>query len=117
MKKGNLVLAMVWVAAIAYFSGGCSNPERNAGQNIAKTDTIFIENMQFVPSQISIHKGDEVIWINKGIVGHNVTDVESQAWTSGNIEPGSSWKMKPTESIQYFCTIHPTRKGSVTLIE
>jgi len=117
MKKVNLVLAVVWVAVIAFLGVGCGNSERNAAQNLAKTDTVFIENMQFVPSQISIHKGDEIIWFNKGIVGHNVTDVESQSWTSGNIEPGSSWKMKPNESIQYFCTIHPTMKGSVTLIE
>lgn len=80
-----------------------------------KTDTVVIENMQFGPAQLNILAGDTVIWINKGIVTHNVTEDTAQTWTSGDIKVGDSWKTIPEKSFKYLCTVHPTMKGSVTV--
>lgn len=92
----------------------CNNAS-NDQTKAPKTDTVVIENMQFIPGELVIHKGDTVVWINKGIVGHNVTDDPGASWTSGNIEVGATWKTAPQESLKYFCTIHPTMKGTITV--
>lgn len=36
-------------------------------------DTVIIKGMAFSPSELRVHKGDTVVWINEDIVAHNVT--------------------------------------------
>lgn len=84
-------------------------------ERAAKIDTVIIKGMQFHPAKLTIHKGDEVVWINEGVVEHDVsTDIE-HTWTSGIIEKGSSFKTKPEKSFEYICSIHPTMKGEVVV--
>ncbi|MCZ2224863.1 MAG: hypothetical protein LC122_14670 [Chitinophagales bacterium] len=87
----------------------------NNASSAPKSDTVIIENMQFNPADLSINKGDTVVWINKDIVVHNVTEATSQAWTSGDIKINTSWSQTPTNSYHYICSIHPTMKGSITI--
>lgn len=86
-------------------------------QNGNKTDTIIIEQMQFIPAELTIQKGDTVVWINKGIVEHDISDFPDKTWTSGTLKIGESWKKVPTESFDYFCSIHMTMKGSIKVID
>lgn len=95
------------------FGTGCQFTGSKA--YVPKTDTVVINNMQFQPANLILHPGDTVIWINKGIVAHNVTEDSMESWTSGDINPGNSWKMVPDKNIQYFCTVHPTMKGTIQL--
>ena len=76
-------------------------------------DTIIIKNMVFTPSELHIHKGGSVIWINRDIVPHNVTDFPGNKWTSGTLTKGSSWERKIDHTLDYYCSIHPTMKGKV----
>ncbi len=82
-----------------------------------KTHTVIIEAMKFKPAHLTIHKGDIVVWINKGLVQHNVTDFPSKSWTSGMIQVGEKWEMTPDKSFNYYCSIHPTMLGSITVEE
>jgi plastocyanin len=81
------------------------------------TDTVIIEGMQFKPKQLTVYKGDTIIWINNDIVAHNVTEDTAQTWTSDSIDIGKTWTMIPSKSFNYLCSIHPTMKGVVTVIE
>lgn len=80
---------------------------------VSKVHTVTIKAMQFHPDQLTINEGDEVVWINEGVVVHDVSQDPDKSWTSGNIEIGKSWKTTPKESFDYFCSIHPTMKGSI----
>lgn len=74
---------------------------------------VIIEGMQFKPENLKVHAGDKVVWVNKDIVTHNVTEEPNKYWTSGNILVGNSWEMVIDKDIIYICTLHPTMKGSV----
>lgn len=76
-------------------------------------DTVVIKGMVFEPKELHVHKGDIVVWINKDIVAHNVTDSPENKWTSGNLNRGISWKKTIGETFDYYCSIHPTMTGKI----
>ena len=39
----------------------------------AERDTVLMENMEFVPAQLSVAPGTEVLWINESTLDHTVT--------------------------------------------
>ncbi|MEO8710618.1 MAG: plastocyanin/azurin family copper-binding protein [Parafilimonas sp.] len=105
---------------------GCSSP---SGETEDKTSTqetpeekpapslyvVQIEQMKFLPADITVHAGDTIMWINNDMVGHDVTEEKSKAWSSSLLPPGKSWKFVPKESADYYCSIHVVMKGSVTV--
>lgn len=84
-------------------------------ESVVKTDTVIITQMQFQPATLTIHKGDKVVWINQGIVEHDVSSDVKQIWTSGTIEIGKTFETVPDKSFKYICSIHPTMKGEVVV--
>lgn len=86
-------------------------------QDIAnKTHIIEIKNMKFVPNELVVQAGDVVVWINKDIVPHNVTEQKTAAWASPLLKPGDSWKMPVAQSADYYCTLHVTMKAKLKVI-
>lgn len=78
-------------------------------------DTVVIKQMQFSPAVLNVKVGDTVIFINKDIVPHNVTEEKSRAFYSDTLPVGASWKLVVKDSANYLCTIHPTMKGKLAL--
>ena len=78
-------------------------------------DTVVISGMEFHPAVLNVKKGASIVWINKDIVVHDVTDFPNKKWTSGALQPGNSWKMKVENDFDYFCSIHITMKGKIVL--
>ena len=78
-----------------------------------KVHTVIIKEMKFQPSEIRVDKGDIVVWINKDIVTHNVTEEKEKGWASPALSAGKSWKMTVKKSFSYFCTLHPIMKGTI----
>ena len=128
MKKRFLTFAMLTSLALIVAITACkneSNGDDNSGetteatQPIAstapKTDTVIIQSMTFTPQNLTINQGDTVLWINKGIVGHNITVKGQENSLSGDFQPGQSWSMVPDSSFDYFCNIHPTMTASITI--
>ena len=79
-----------------------------------KTYTVEIKDMKFVPNDIVVDKGDTVMWINRDMVPHDVTD-SAKAWSSGPLAAGGSWKTAITDDVDYYCSIHVVMKGKVEL--
>ncbi|MEO6903018.1 MAG: plastocyanin/azurin family copper-binding protein [Bacteroidia bacterium] len=106
MKKGILF----FLSAMLFL--GCSN------QNCykPKRHIVEIKDMKFQPENLNVHKGDTVIWINKDIVAHDVTQ-ENKAWASTPIASDSSWKKVITRSDAYYCSIHVIMNGKLTVNE
>ncbi len=79
-----------------------------------KKHTVVIEKMKFNPPNIEVHKGDTIVFINKGFVAHDVTE-KNDKWASPKLKPGDSWKMVAQKSSEYYCSIHVVMKGKVTV--
>ena len=88
----------------------CSSAPENY---VPKTDTVMIFQMKFQPAELTVHKGDTVVWINKDMVAHDVTQVPNGTWSSKSLAPGKSWKMSVGESDDYFCSIHVVMVGKL----
>lgn len=84
---------------------------------VSGPDTVVISGMKFNPQHLTIQKGDTVVWFNNGIVVHDVTVDSLATWTSDSIQVGETWSKVPKEEFDYFCSIHPTMKGSITVKE
>lgn len=97
----------------------CTTPEERAAENeaknITKVHTVVIQQMKFTPADITVNEGDMVIWINRDIVDHNVTEETNKEWSSSNLPPGKYWNMVVIKNATYLCTIHPVMKGSLNV--
>lgn len=105
--KNGLLLSFFLVLVV-----GCSNLTSYTPQ----TYIVEILNMEFQPADLKVHQGDTVIWINKDIVAHDVTE-EERAWGSPTLASDSSWKKVIMKSDSYYCSIHVIMKGKLTVEE
>ena len=74
----------------------------------------------FVPSSVSIKKGDTVNWINSDTAAHTVTGGTPDGGPDGTFDSslvmaGSSFanKFDKSGSYDYFCMVHPWMQGNV----
>jgi len=81
-----------------------------------ETHTVTIENMVFNPPELTVNKGDTVIWINKDFFPHTVT-AENGSYDSKPINVGKKWKYvaKRTGTSEYKCSLHPTMHGRLII--
>jgi plastocyanin len=73
---------------------------------------VQIEQMKFFPSDISVNRGDTIMWINNDMVAHDVTEEKNKSWSSSLLQPGKTWKLVVKEGADYYCSIHVVMKGS-----
>jgi plastocyanin len=77
---------------------------------------VTLENLQFSPRELTVHRGDRIVWVNKDLFPHTAT-ADGHAFDSGSIPPNGSWTYvarKPGE-YSYGCTFHPTMKATLTV--
>lgn len=105
-----------------FFLNSCSSPEGNTPKSetakensVHSVDTVVIKQMQFTPAELIVKKGDTVVWINKDLVDHNITEEKNKAFYSDTLAVGKSWKWAVTGNADYFCSIHPAMKGKILL--
>ena len=81
-----------------------------------QTHTITIENVQYNPQQLTVKRGDRIVWINKDLFPHTVTST-THAFDSGSIAPNAKWTYVARKSGEYAytCTFHPTMKAQLTV--
>jgi plastocyanin len=82
-------------------------------KNTATFHTVLIKQMKFEPAELTLHKGDTVLWINKDITDHDVTEETRKAWASPKLMIGKSWTKVVKESTNYYCSIHVVMKGKL----
>ncbi len=118
IANGTIAAAITGLALVA----ACSTaekpkaPARNPPVAYAPTSVaVTISQMKFQPDTLRVHKGDTVIFTNKDVVDHDVTELPDSAWTSGPLHPGDSWKWIADSTAYYFCSIHVVMRGTVTV--
>jgi plastocyanin len=89
--------------------------ETPAPENEAETHTIEIRQMKFEPEILNVKKGDKIIWINKDIVEHDITELNNKVWASSRLPTGASWSMSVTKTEAYYCNLHVVMKGKVVV--
>jgi plastocyanin len=80
----------------------------------ATQHTVTIEGMQFNPPQLTVHRGERIVWVNKDLFPHTVT-ANDKAFDSGSIAADASWAFTPAKAgdYAYSCSFHPTMKGMI----
>jgi plastocyanin len=98
------------LAALVLSSGISAAEEQQAANSTAHT--VVIENMQYNPPELRVHRGERIVWVNKDLFPHTVS-AASHAFDSGSIAAGSSWTYVASKAGEYAygCTFHPTMKG------
>ena len=73
----------------------------------------------YIPSKITINKGEQVTWINEDSAFHSVTsgfyDTPTDLFDSGYMDPFDVYVLTFDDegTFDYFCTLHPWMEGQV----
>jgi plastocyanin len=87
----------------------------SCGAVAAATHTVTIAGMHFNPDSLTVASGDAIVWVNKDLVAHTVTEAGGHAFDSHEIAPQASWTYvarKPGR-YPYGCTLHPAMKATL----
>jgi len=78
---------------------------------------VTIVSRAYRPAAVTIEAGQTVTWTNRGFTPHTVTAVGGE-FDSGRLNLGESFKVtfSTPGTFAYACTIHPSMKGTVTVL-
>jgi plastocyanin len=81
----------------------------------AATIQVTIDNLVFVPAEVTAKVGDTVEWINEDILAHTATATNGD-WNVA-IAPKQTARLvvKKPGNVDYFCKYHPNMKGRVVV--
>jgi plastocyanin len=100
----------IWTTCTGLFLLNCkTTPETT----VPAKHVVEIKAMKFQPAELIVNSGDTVIWINRDIVAHDVTEESGKAWTSSLMPAGASWSLVVAKSADYYCSIHEVMKGKL----
>jgi len=76
--------------------------------------TVTIEGNAFRPDDLTVDRGDTVVWVNRDFYPHTATDTEGR-FDSGVIPANESWALTVDASgeLAYTCTFHPAMKATL----
>jgi plastocyanin len=106
----NILAGSFYFLSCLLFTPGQS---ATAKKQAPQTHTVQIIQMKFVPAVLEVKKGDKIVFINKDMVVHNVTEQTGKSWKSPEIASDASWSMIATKNVSYFCSFHPVMKGKL----
>ncbi|MGN6618077.1 MAG: plastocyanin/azurin family copper-binding protein [Ilyomonas sp.] len=112
MKNFLLARSCLLLLLIGFLLQSCTNSNQESKHQLY---TVEIKQMKFNPAEITVHKGDTIVFENKDLVAHDVTEEKDKAWTSGSLAPNASWKMVADKNSDYFCSIHVVMKGKIRI--
>ncbi|MGC9154333.1 MAG: cupredoxin domain-containing protein [Ferrimicrobium sp.] len=112
---GGLVLAACGSSAA---SVGASNLHPGPSAS-GKSATIVISNFQFIPDEVVVHQGEEIIIHNEDSVGHTFT-ADNRSFNTGVIPPGHTVHFiihnKPG-TYPFLCLIHQFMTGTLVVVK
>ncbi len=98
-------------------AGLASAPSGEA--SLASGPTVVeMRGLGYQPMTLTVTAGDTVVWINRDIVPHTVTEIERE-WTSVEMRTGAKWAWVATnekgDTTRYYCAYHPTMRGIIVV--
>ena len=92
-------------------------PSGKSGKD--NVEKVEMKDINYVPAQVTIPAGTTIQWTNNDSVAHTVTkgDGPGPKFDSKTIDQGDTFERNFTNkgTINYFCTIHPNQKGTITV--
>jgi plastocyanin len=83
----------------------------------AETIQVKIENLAFMPSQVTAHVGDTIEWVNADFVAHTAT-ARDGAWDVMMAPSATaSIVLKSDGTVDYYCRVHPNMTGRITIVK
>jgi plastocyanin len=115
-KRKRFMRRLIYLGALALVLVVLIAPSARATGLQTTTTTVYIKDFYFSPAKITVEPGTTVTWVNKGRHPHTVTSFDGQ-FDSGTLWPGESYKVtfKGHGTIGYYCAIHPSMTGSVSV--
>ncbi|MEO8569597.1 MAG: plastocyanin/azurin family copper-binding protein [Ginsengibacter sp.] len=118
----SIIKNSIYFLCFVFLMYSCTSaPEKSAPETpvaektVPKAYTVEIKEMKFQPAELTVQKGDTIIWINRDIVAHDVTEQPGKTWTSSPLTTGESWSMVATQSADYYCSIHVVMTGKLVV--
>ena len=92
------------------------HPATGAHEHHGGVVEVDIWDFFFDPALLSVAPGTTVVWVNRGAHPHTVTAFD-ESFDSGVLMPGDAFAVTFGGSgrVWYFCEIHPSMMGSVTV--
>jgi plastocyanin len=91
-----------------------TTPSASAAGDVVK---VSMQNIKFVPHDITAKVGQKIEWTNEDQPAHNVTATDGADFKSDTLSNGATFDYTPTKAgkISYVCTIHPGQDGTITV--
>ena len=84
---------------------------------VAGLNSVMIQNFAFSPATLTIKTGSTVTWMNQDGAPHQIASDPGSvvAFTSESLAYGASFQFtfNQTGTYSYYCTIHPSMKGTI----
>jgi len=76
-----------------------------------------IHDRVYAPSAITVAAGQTITWRNETLGPHTVTST-TELFNSGRLDPAGVYSLRFANpgTFDYYCTVHPTMKGVVTVL-
>lgn len=112
MKKYSItkkLISFLFLITLFIFLSSCKKDSNNPGAN-----EVFIQDMKFTPSTITVSLNSTVTWTNNDGMAHTVTS-DTDLFDSGSIVNGQSYSFKFTTAgtYSYKCSYHSSMTGTV----
>jgi plastocyanin len=80
----------------------------------AATINVTIKGHKFSPAAVTAHVGDEIVWTNEDPSPHTST-AKTGEWDLSVPSGKSATLVAKAGTFDYFCKIHPSMKGKLTV--
>lgn len=130
VSKSKLLFGITLLFGLLAVSNSCSKSSayntpsgNNTGNNTGGTggtvpgaNEVWIQNMTFNPTTISVMAGTKITWTNKDAIGHTVTS-DTGLFDSGTVAANGTYQytFSAAGTFAYHCKIHPSMTATVTV--
>ncbi|MEA2448645.1 MAG: hypothetical protein QOG63_577, partial [Thermoleophilaceae bacterium] len=82
----------------------------------AASSSVTIQNFAFSPATINVNQGDTITWTNRDSAPHTATG-SGGSFNTGTLQEGDSGSatFSKAGTFSYFCSVHPSMKGTVVV--
>ena len=102
------------VASVVVIARHAADASSTAPVNAAQP-VVVMADIAYKPTTLTVAAGTEVLFDNKDVAPHTITETTTGGIDSGIINPGRSFKLVVRAPLDYFCAVHPNMKAKIAV--